>query len=100
MAKRKGTSWKVGTESVQGEGSWVQLRGTTVGEQKAARAGELEDDTLIQEHVLAWNWVDDAGNDLPLPKDEPGIVDTLTADEARVIVFRLFQGDPDFDPNA
>ena len=100
MAKRKGTSWKVSTESVQGEGSWVELRGVTVGEQKAARAGQLDDDQVIIEHVIGWNWADEAGRPLPLPKDEPGIVDTLTSEEARVLVFRIFSGDPEFDPNA
>jgi len=100
MAKRKGTRFRVATESVQGEGSWVELRGTTVGEVRAARAGELDDDQLILKHVVGWNWVDDKGHDLPLPKDEPGIVDTLTAEEAAAIVFKLFKGDPAFDPNA
>jgi len=100
MAKRKGTGWRVSTESVQGEGSYVELRGVTVGESRAARAGELDDDALIRAHVTGWNWVDDEGNPLPQVADEPDVVALLTAEEARVIVFKLFAGDPDFDPNS
>ncbi len=67
MAKRMGTSWRASTESVQGEGSWIELRGLTVGEVKAARRGELEDDALILGHLLSWNWVDEEGKALPPP---------------------------------
>ncbi|MDD5000878.1 MAG: hypothetical protein PHO55_07835 [Thiomonas arsenitoxydans] len=33
------------------------------------------------ERIVAWNWVDDDENTLPLPKDKPELVDQLYADE-------------------
>lgn len=83
---------RVASESVQGEGSWVSVKALTLGESKqiAAEATAGEGDTvaqlalatrLIQQRVLAWTWVDDEGNDLPLPSADPNVVDLLTTDE-------------------
>jgi len=77
------------SEAIQGSDSWVEVSRLTVGE--ARRADKIKDDPdtdsfaevveLYQTHVINWNWVDDDGSGLPLPKDDPGVVDGLTADE-------------------
>ncbi len=77
------------SEAVQGEGSWVEVSRLTVGE--AREADRLRNDPgvdsfeavsgIYQNHVRAWNWVDDDGKPLPLPKDDPGVVDKLTDQE-------------------
>lgn len=83
---------RVASEAVQGEGSWVSVKALTLGESKQI-AAEVEaaadnqavrialTERLIQDRVVAWTWVDDEGNDLPLPKDSPDVVDMLTTDE-------------------
>ena len=74
---------------IQGDDSWVEVSRLTVGE--ARRAEKIKDDPdtdsfaevvgLYQTHIINWNWVDDDGSPLPLPKDDPDVVDGLTADE-------------------
>jgi len=77
------------SETVQGEDSWVEVSRLTVGE--ARRADQIKDDPntdsfgevveLYQTHIVNWNWVDDDGEPLPLPRDDASVVDGLTADE-------------------
>jgi len=91
--------------SVQGEGSWIKVRLISHGEQKQftrAYGGmvgrEIKDidpqaletmqeanDALICKNVIDWNWVDDDGQPLPLPKDDPAVVDLLTEFEHQFI---------------
>lgn len=91
--------------SVQGEGSWIKVRLISHGEQKqftrayGSMVGreikdidpqELEtmqaaNDALIVKNVIAWNWVDDDGEPLALPKDDPTVVDELTEFEHQFI---------------
>lgn len=94
---------KYETDLVQGEGSYVVLSALKVREiralrqkgkeaEKAEEAGEDTDDAafegglkILSEHVVDWNWVDDEEKDLPLPKDDPDIIDDLTNDETEFL---------------
>ena len=83
---------RVGTESVQGEGSWVEVRRPTVREilqdDSAELTGNARYEARAQEmvsYVENWNWVDDEGHALPLPSDEPGIWQALTKSEIEVL---------------
>jgi hypothetical protein len=77
---------RIPSSRVQGDDSWIEISRLTVGE--AREADRLKDDRetdsfdtvvgLYQRHVVGWNWVDDDGQPLPLPKDDPGVVDRLT----------------------
>lgn len=33
---------------------------------------------MMQDLILEWNWIDDDGLELPLPKDDPSVVERLT----------------------
>jgi hypothetical protein len=75
--------------TVQGDGAWIEVAQLTVGEaRKAEEVRRIGDDDsfdtildLYQRHVISWNWVDDDGEPMALPRDNPDIVDGLTADE-------------------
>lgn len=74
------------SEEVQGEDSYVVVSRLTVGEAREADRLRKADDTdsfeaiskFYRDHVHAWNWVDDDGEPLPLPKDDPAVIDMLT----------------------
>ena len=89
MPQRKSTHRYDATE-VQGEGAYVVVRTTSYGQQKNfVRNSEsmtdyekqLAIEAMIVENVIEWNWVNDDGEPLPLPKNDPGIMEELTANE-------------------
>jgi hypothetical protein len=86
---------RVPSEEVQGEGTWVevvalkygeskriqrQLAGLTAGAKGEEQKAKLSEQMII-DHVVAWNWKDDDGNALALPKEKPDVLEELTADE-------------------
>jgi hypothetical protein len=97
------------SDSVMGEDSYVKIRGLTMGQQKKiskdselpeeAKAGLSEEQIakkqrelameksaeIIQKVVWEWNWVDEDGKPLPLPKDDPDVLDELTEAEIRFL---------------
>jgi HEPN domain-containing protein len=81
------------TPEVQGEDSYVKIRAPKVRDIKALRKvlsqsveEQLEAQTeLIRKHVVEWNWVDDEGNQLPLPSDDLTVLDELTSQEQRLL---------------
>lgn len=88
MAQRVSTR-KVLSDEVQGEGSYVVLRALPYS-MISARAGVDQNDftqvlafneTFLASVVVDWNWVDDAGEPLPLPADDPGVVEKLVIPE-------------------
>jgi hypothetical protein len=98
VAKRKGTV-RFNSDEVQGEGSYVLVSPLTVGEAKelynSARPGkdakdvdeqvlEISFDTIAA-HVVEWDWVDYDDKPLPLPKDNPAIVDRLNVNEIKFL---------------
>ena len=98
------------TEAVQGEGSFVVMTSMKVSEvkelrkankaaEKAEKEGEASefDDfaqglAMIAAHILDWDWVDDEGDALDLPKDNPSVVEKLTHQEADFLSDLLTEG--------
>jgi hypothetical protein len=74
------------SDELQGEGSYVEVSRLTVGEAREADRMRKDPDAdsfeavsdFYQKHVHGWNWVDDDGKPLPLPRDDPAVVDALT----------------------
>jgi len=97
MPKRKSTN-RIESEEVQGEGSYVIFRSLLVEEVRKARGIKDDDDTFelgmdnITNHIVEWNWVDEDGEPLPLPSDDPGIMDKLTVDEVNFLANNLTVG--------
>lgn len=115
MPKRQNTI-RVAADEVQGEGAFVVLRRLPWARQQEAQrllaqaaGGTLPNDptamsvtaafldvneeftrAVLRECVVAWNWVDDAGEALPLPHDEASIA-LLSGEEVQFIV-RALQG--------
>lgn len=89
MAKRTSVR-KFSTEEVQGEGSYVILSSLTVNEVRELRKKGKDEDfdafeggiDLLTAHILKWDWVDNEGKPLPLPKNDPTVVGQLTHEEA------------------
>jgi hypothetical protein len=77
------------SEAVQGEGSWIEVSRLTVGEAREADRLRKDPDAdsfeavgdIYKKHVRAWNWVDDDGEPLPLPADDPDVINDLTDQE-------------------
>jgi len=93
MPKRKSVR-RFPCDDVQGEGSYIVLAAIKVKQvremRKKAKDPEFDDFeggvALLAEHILSWNFVDDEGNPLPLPKDDPTVIDELTNEESEFIV--------------
>jgi len=74
---------------IQGDDSWIEVSRLTVGEARVINEQQGKDDLdsfeavlpLYQKHIVNWNWVDDDGEPLPLPKNDPDVVDGLTDQE-------------------
>jgi len=46
---------------------------------------------MITEAVVEWNWTDDAGDPLPLPKNDPDVLDDMPENELSFLL-RVFLG--------
>lgn len=42
--------------------------------------------SLLASHIIEWNWVDDEGTPLSLPKDDSEVTDELTNDETEFLM--------------
>jgi len=77
------------SNKVQGDDSWVRVSPLTVAEMRLAREerGTASFDafelglTVLKEHVIEWNWVDDDGEPLPQMQEHPEVVELLTDTE-------------------
>jgi len=82
------------TDEVQGEGSFVVTTAVKVREIREIRkhAADPEYDDfeggigLLARHIVKWNWVDDEGNSLSSPKEDPKVIDDLTNKESEFLV--------------
>jgi hypothetical protein len=85
MPQRKNVR-RIPSPGVQGDDSWIEVSRLTVGEARDADRFRTDGEgdsfhavlELYQKHVVGWNWVDDDGEPLPLPGDDPGVVEALT----------------------
>ena len=89
---------RIPTENLQGPESYVVVRSPKWGllrkaqkESKAsdAAAGITFAEEIIVKSVLEWNWTDDNGDPLPLPKDEPSVLEDLDAEEVAFLVEKI-----------
>ena len=120
MPKRQSTT-RHDSDAVQGADSWVETRNPTWGEKKALRREAVTttsqvvlDDAMEPEEriklrldqmdatndwaaeqvikfVVAWNWVDDDGDPLPTPKDDPSVLDRLTSVEMEFLAAAVIE---------
>jgi hypothetical protein len=97
MASRKST-FKVGSEEIQGEDSYVVfhqmsfgmvLEAMKKGEGKT-KPDEEKDFTerLLKDAVVEWNWVDDNGDLLPLPS-KGLVIESLLTNEIMWLVEQI-----------
>jgi len=87
------------SDSVQGDGSWVEMRKMTVAEMRKVeehidQEGNYEYSIRkIEENLVKWNWADEEGQELPLPKNDPTVLDGLTAEEFNFLCRCLVGGE-------
>lgn len=94
MPERKTGTRKVQTGAVQGKGSWVIFKALTWGEtREMAKWAEGTNEEAAKEieefltgKLLDWNWVDDKGEPLPLPKSGKEWMDPLTKEEVEFLM--------------
>lgn len=92
--KRKNT-FTIDASSVQNiEGATITFKVLKRKEWKAWRDDpETDDDDIILSHVVSWHAIiDENGNELPSPKDEPGSIGELFFHEVPMIANLLLQG--------
>lgn len=103
MAKRLTGERTVDSDAVQGKGSWVKIKALRLKQMRRIRkqqAAEGEDFDnfeagldLLREHVADWNWVDDDGQRLPSPADDPDVLDDLTDQEVDFLTNLIAPGE-------
>ena len=86
---------KVDSDEVQGAGSFVRMRSIPYGRIKQARQKDAEGadveaqeafmQEIIKDAVVEWDWVNDAGEALPIPSGGLNF-DELTTDEFSFLV--------------
>ena len=85
MAGRKTPeTYRVDSVKVQGEGSFVDLKYITYGERHLTSV-DVKD--LLTSHVVAWDWVNSEGAELPQP---PEGLDDLVQPEIDFLIESLF----------
>lgn len=85
MPERKNKrTFRVESDAVQGEGSFVVFKRLTWEEYKALPDGITAGDAAALA-VVEWNWVDDAGKPLPLPSEQPEIIGQLMQEEIQFL---------------
>lgn len=101
----------VNSDRVQGEDSFVKVKRITVAEfdahnrqmaavQQAQKDGKAEEVAGAEKatrefyagQLIAWNWVDDNGDPLPQPHNNPAVFETLTMDEIEFITQIIMLG--------
>jgi len=91
---RKST-FTVDARSVQGnEGATATFRTLKVGTlRKYLSVPDYNDTELMDDHLVSWSgFVDDQGNELPSPADDPGVLDALYVYERAKLVRLLLDG--------
>lgn len=103
MRKQNATEKRIESDEVQGAGSYVVLRRVrwrsmraalgvfqqAGGEANASEAGLAMMEALLPAALQEWNWTDEDGQPLPLPADDPAVIDDLEPEEALWLVQQL-----------
>jgi hypothetical protein len=84
---------RIDTSEVHAEGSFVVVSGLKVKEIRALRKLSDSEDydsfesglQILRDHIVEWNWVDDDGEPLANPKDNPDVLDELTSGEVEYL---------------
>jgi hypothetical protein len=95
-------TFRADAATVQGEGAYVVLRKASWGQTQKLQQAKPEESVGLIPEVLAecvaeWNWVDEAGAPLPLPK-QAGIA-ALSVDEVSFLVTALVATNPEAAKN-
>lgn len=93
MAPKRQRVRRYVSNEIQGDGSWVIVAALKVAEMRKYQGYAEADDfdafelgiDVLRTHVFEWNWVDDAGNPFPQPKDDPSVMDELTDAEVEFL---------------
>lgn len=98
MPQRDSTR-RLDSSEVQGDGSYVVFRRLEVGLVKEIRSNpngktnlELNMDSILA-CVVDWNWVDDEGTPLPLPNEDPTVLDKLFFSETDFLIDAIWGTD-------
>ena len=89
------STFTVDASEIQGiEGAEITFRALTIREHREWRDDAKSTDyDLLASHVISWRgFVDDDGNDMPSPEDEPGILAELYYHEQAELLKLFFQG--------
>lgn len=100
MAKRR-VQKRFDTTKAQGKGTYVIMSSLRVGERRDYIEKSKEKDfsmvgwgiELLTKHILEWNWVGDDGKELPIPKDDPKVMDDMTDAESELLAGLLTGSD-------
>lgn len=90
MVERVCNTYRVPSDEVMGEGSWVDLSYLTNDEVDVALKARLTDNELMEKHVLGWNWVDSEGKPMENPQEHPEALGKLFSPERTFLVSNLF----------
>ena len=100
MPERKYKKYnRIDCDEVMGEGSYAVISSPSISdlrkitEMSNGKAENVEGDNaleigkmILEEMILEWNWVDDDGEPLPLPKDHPDGMDILNLQETMFLL--------------
>jgi len=76
------SKFRVESDEVQGPGSWVEFQRPTWGMISNIPESDRTGRRLLEVAILDWNWTDDNGDPLPLPKDAPGLLENIPQQES------------------
>ena len=90
---------KVRSDEVQGPGSYVVLKRVRVSPEEARMVKTYDIEHMqplldffegyLARVIVKWNWVNDEGRPLPLPKEDPKVIGELNMDELYFIIRKL-----------
>jgi len=89
------TTFTVDAESVQGNpGTTVTFRAIKVREfREYTTEADVTDRVMLERHLAAWTGiVDDGGNELPSPADDPSVLGELYIHEQQALMRLLWAG--------
>jgi hypothetical protein len=106
MPVRKFKGYRIDCEEVQGDEAYVMLARPSYEQIKQAqemgKGGADNFDVaikIISELLVSWNWVDDMGEPLPLPAQDPDVIRKLPLQEQNFLVTKFNEFGKDEEKN-